>query len=271
MGMTLDNREGRDMERILSVKINEELCTGCGRCVRDCVSKNLKLWEEKAVLRSPICLECGHCFAICPAGAVDMPGFDTSDCGRPGSMTEFDPDRLLLAMKSRRSIRQFKPQKVEREKLMKILEAGRYAPTAKNEQPNSFIVLDERINEMENLARSTFERFQRKAGALSENLAKMKLTEDFFFKGGPQAVVIVSENETDAGIAASYMELMAESMGLGTLYSGFFVAAARLGKDLRAELGLEAADKVAVCLVVGYPDVSYERTVPRQSLRAVWK
>lgn len=259
------------MERIVSVKINEALCIGCGRCVGDCVSDNLELRNGKAVLKSPVCLECGHCFAICPAGAVEMPAFDTSDCVSPGSMADFDPDRLLLAMKSRRSVRQFKAQKVEQEKLMKILEAGRYAPTAKNAQPNSFIIIDEKIKEMEALACSTFERLQRKAGSLSERIAKMKLTEDFFFKGGPQAVVIVSESELDAGIAASYMELMAEAMGLGVLYSGFFVAASRLGKGLRAELGLESGDKVAACLVVGYPDVSYERTVPRQPLRVIRK
>lgn len=259
------------MEQILSVKINEELCIGCGKCVKDCVSDNLELQNGKAVLKAPVCLECGHCFAICPAGAVEMPAFDTSDCSCLGSMTDFDSDSLLLAMKSRRSIRQFKPQKVEKEKLMRILEAGRYAPTAKNAQPNSFIVIDEKIKEMETLACCTFERLRKKAGGLSERLAKMELTEDFFFHRGPQAVVIVSESELDAGIAASYMELMAESMGLGVLYSGFFVAAARLGKDIRKELGLDSGNKAAVCLVVGYPDVSYERTVPRQSLRAVFK
>lgn len=255
------------MERIISVRINKNLCTGCGQCVADCVASNLKIEDGKAVCRSEICLECGHCFAICPAGAVEMPAYDTDGCDCLGDMAEFDADRLLLAMKSRRSIRQFKKQKVEAEKIQKILEAGRCAPTAKNAQPNSYIIIDEKMEQMEETARRTFEHFQKKAGALSESLANMQMTEDFFFKGGAQAILIVSESDLDAGLAASYMELMAEALGLGVLYSGFFAGAARLSKEIRQELELGKSDKVVCCLVIGYPDVSYRRTAPRRPLR----
>ena len=111
---------------------------------------------------------------------------------------------------------------------------------------------------------------QQRTCALSLKLAELNLIKE---ETGEDAVLLLDDvmSELDAGIAASYMELMAEAMGLGVLYSGFFVAASRLGKGLRAELGLESGDKVAACLVVGYPDVSYERTVPRQPLRVIRK
>ncbi|MFQ9892771.1 MAG: nitroreductase family protein [Emergencia sp.] len=75
----------------------------------------------------------------------------------------------------------------------------------------------------------------------------------------------------DAGLASSYMELMAESLGLGVLYSGFFVAAVRLGKEIRQELGLDKEEQVVSCLVLGYPDVGYQRIVPRRPAKIKMK
>jgi len=51
---------------------------------------------------------------------------------------------------SRRSIRQFIDKPVEKEKLLKIIEAGMNAPSAVNQQPWQFIIIDDRniINEV---------------------------------------------------------------------------------------------------------------------------
>lgn len=50
-------------------------------------------------------------------------------------------DFLELA-RERYSVRKFAPQKVEKEKLDAVLEAGRLAPTAVNYQPQRILVLD---------------------------------------------------------------------------------------------------------------------------------
>jgi len=44
---------------------------------------------------------------------------------------------------ARRSIRDYTDQKVEREKIEKLLKAGMAAPSARNEQPWHFVVIDE--------------------------------------------------------------------------------------------------------------------------------
>ncbi|MEK7805454.1 MAG: nitroreductase family protein, partial [Planctomycetota bacterium] len=44
-------------------------------------------------------------------------------------------------MKHRRSIRSYKPDPVEEEKLTRILEAARFAPSAANRQPIYFVVI----------------------------------------------------------------------------------------------------------------------------------
>lgn len=47
------------------------------------------------------------------------------------------------------------------------------------------------------------------------------IDDHFFFKNAPAAIVVVSKDEINASLAASNMELMAEALGLGVLYSGF--------------------------------------------------
>ena len=48
---------------------------------------------------------------------------------------------LETVMKTRHATRKFQEEKVTRESLNKILEAGRLAPTAKNKQPIKIIVV----------------------------------------------------------------------------------------------------------------------------------
>jgi nitroreductase len=48
------------------------------------------------------------------------------------------------AIITRRSIRKFKPTQISRDSINTILKAGMYAPTAYNQQPWQFIVIDER-------------------------------------------------------------------------------------------------------------------------------
>jgi Fe-S-cluster-containing hydrogenase component 2 len=55
------------------VNIEHEKCTGCGKCVNDCVADNLILKDGKSVC-SGLCILCGHCVAICPFGAMTIPG-----------------------------------------------------------------------------------------------------------------------------------------------------------------------------------------------------
>ena len=42
----------------------------------------------------------------------------------------------------------------------------------------------------------------------------------------------------NAGLASSYMELMAYNLGLGVIYSGFFVICTKMSKKLRTLLQL---------------------------------
>jgi len=247
--------------------VNEEKCIGCELCVKDCPSSYLHIENGKAHTNKGGCLECGHCYAICPQGAITMTNYDFPE-EAVVSMTELPSDTLLAAMKSRRTVRQFTDQAVEEEKIQKILEAGRYSPTGGNSQNVSYTILGSRQTEAEALCVDLFRKgtsLLRRSKAFAE---RFNITDDFFFKGAPLVIVVSSRSSVDAGLASAYMEIMAESLGLGVLYSGFFVMCTRLSRKLRKLIGLPKGQKVVTCMVIGYPAVKYQRIVPRKPLKA---
>ncbi len=249
-----------------SIIINEEKCIGCSLCVNDCPGSCLYLESGKAHVYKSGCIECGHCYAICPKGAVTMAGYDCKE--EPVvPMTVLDSETLLAAMRSRRTIRHFTGQPVEKRKIRQILEAGRYSPTGGNSQSVSFTILGSRQKEAEVLCVDIFRKGQKIGSSLAAFLKRMEISDTFFFKGAPLVIIVSARNSVDAGLASSYMEIMAESLGLGVLYSGFFVMCTKFSRKLRKLIKLPKGQKAISCMVIGYPAVKYQRIVPRKGLK----
>ena len=86
--------------------------------------------------------------------------------------------------------------------------------------------------------------------------------QDFLFRDAPAVAYVAAERADDAGLAAQNMELMAASLGLGVLFNGYLCRASEELPAVRAFL--EAGEKpLQMCLLLGYPAVSYPRTAPR--------
>ncbi len=53
------------------VRIDQDLCNGCGLCVTPCVEGAIELVNGKAhVIHEELCDGAGFCLAICPTGAL---------------------------------------------------------------------------------------------------------------------------------------------------------------------------------------------------------
>ena len=249
------------------IAIDEEKCIGCSLCVKDCPGSCLSVENGKAQARQIGCIQCGHCYAICPQGAVRMTEYDCID--EPVvSMTELDSSTLLAAMRSRRTIRQFTDQPVEKDKIRKILEAGRYSPTGGNSQTVSFTILGSRQDAAEKICVNLFRKAKDAGSVVVSGLKSFEIPDNFFFKGAPLVILVSSRSTVDAGLASSYMEIMAESLGLGVLYSGFFITCTRISRKLRSLLRIPRGQKAVTCMIIGYPAVKYRRIVPRKPLKA---
>ena len=245
------------------VIIDNEKCIGCGLCEKDCPTYNIQVKNEKAVLCGIMCLKCGHCAAVCPKNAIELTGFDET----PVPVSEKDTlnsDELLRAIKARRSIRHFKDTPIERGKLDKIIEAGRYTPSGGNSQGVSYILITKDIPSVEEKAVAFLRPLKNVGGVFSKTIREFKMGSHFYFNGAPAVIVVVCRNKVDGALAASNMELMAQAQGLGVLYSGLFSIAASLSHSVRRAAGLKRGEKVVTTLVIGYPDVRYFRTAQKE-------
>ena len=55
------------------VKIDEELCHGCGACVTPCAEGAIQLVDGKAkVVKDELCDGAGFCLGVCPTGALTI-------------------------------------------------------------------------------------------------------------------------------------------------------------------------------------------------------
>lgn len=262
------------------VEINNEKCIGCGKCAEDCIKLNIVLNGSKAQVKGE-CLQCGHCVAVCPAGAVSIPEYDMED------VEEYRPDlsfpgteEILRSIKFRRSIRRYRKQPVARQDLELLVEAGRYTATAKNSQGSGFLIVQEELEHLKALVWDFIdqaqkeEHHQRNKQLLSyfvfNRRRKKNPEDDYLFRNAPVVLFITAENSVDAGMAAQNIENIAVSMGLGALYNGYLAGIADANAELKQWLGAE--DKtIRICMLLGYPDIRYLRTVPRKKPFVVWK
>ena len=252
-------------------------CTGCGLCVIICQRRVLELQNGKAAAVNASCFKCGHCFAICPNNAVKMSGCDDEVWDIRGKQVFLDEKSRLTHLKARRSIRQYRDIPVEKEKIEKIIEAGRLTPTASNAQNVRYIVVQKEINAVEDAVIAQYKpqtEASSKPGyhvSLASTYSPDRLKRGFLFQGAPQVILAISPSEINGCLAAMSMELMAEALGLGTVYVGLFTRPANFNEKLLESLGVAKDEKICACLAIGYPKVQYLRTAPKKAANVVWR
>ena len=228
------------------ISVNNNLCVGCSQCIKDCPQNNIVLDDnKKAKIKSQDCMKCGHCMAICPQYAINISGY-SEDPYDTESMELLDSEKLMNSLISRRSIRQFKSEDV------------------------SYIVIDKKKRLVEDLAIKIFKRLLRFLKVFNKSMRDMEIDEDFFFKKAPLAIMVIADSKVDGSLAASNMALMAESLGIGVLYSGFFTVATSLSGKIKKELGIRSK-KAVTTLVLGYPDVKYKRSTQREDAEIIYR
>ena len=260
------------MESMIKIKIDRDQCTGCGLCVADCLRHVLEVQDSKAVVLSDDCLKCGHCLAVCPANAVRMKGIEDEIMEKGESSGTLNAESLKAHLKLRRSVRQYQRKPVEREKLEKIIEAGRLTPSGSNLQNVRYIVVQNGIDELEGEIIAQYKELGQQTGLPDgPDMGKYKLKRGFLFHGAPAVILIVSENSTNACLASMSMELMDEALGSGTLYVGLFTRPDNQNEALRKSLGLAENENIVVRLALGYPAVTYLRSAPKKPANIVWR
>ena len=140
---------------------------------------------------------------------------------------------------ARYSVRSFQNSPIEEEKMNLILEAGRIAPTACNNQPQKVYVAKsaEDRQKLATVCRCTYDAPVILVVCYDRNRDwKNKLQPGY------------ESGETDAAIVCTHMMLQAFELGIGSCWVGYFNA-----KEVREALGLPENLTVSALLPIGYP------------------
>jgi len=147
---------------------------------------------------------------------------------------------VFTAISQRSSVRAYKEREVEEEKLKRVLDAARLAPSASNRQEWKFLVVRDKETR--------------------KRLAKAALGQSFVAQAPVVIVACATETErvmacgqsaytVDVSIACAYMTLQACELGLGTCWLGAFQEG--VVKDI---LKIPEHIRVVTMLPLGYPD-----------------
>lgn len=285
------------------IRLNTELCNGCGLCVSVCSDSSLTIENEK-VQQSNFsifeCIGCGHCMAICPTGAVEIYGRELSpgDVYRlPGEQQTSDYKHLLATLQHRRSIRKFEEKPVAPESIEKILTAAKTAPMGLPPSDVNVLIFDGKDKNRafaEDFARylksvkfmfsQIFLTMMRPVwGKETDELFRKFLTplykaytEDGMEKGinkinydAPLAMYFYGSpycDPADPIIAATYAMIAAETLGLGTCMLGAihpFIQKGRNAAKFRKDHNIKYKSKEGLFVIFGYYKAPYHKGIRR--------
>lgn len=267
---------------MLNFKVDEERCIQCGQCVGDCPPMCIVMekGDYPTIPEEHKCLRCQHCLAICPTGAISILGVDPDE----SLQLEYElptARSMETLIKGRRSVRKFKKKDLEPETIRTLLETSWHAPTGTNAQGVHFTATMNRAA-TEQLA---VEIYQRLDGLLADKgpedddmaLTYMRMAHGAYTKHGvdvilrsaphmliahaPKSIPLPKE---DTIIALTTFDLLAQTMGVGTLWDGMLKWCVKdFFPDLAVKLGVPEDHEIGYCMVFGRPAVKYHRTVQR--------
>ena len=257
-------------------------CVKCGLCVADCAFGALRLDD----LRSPVmakpeaCMKCQHCLAVCPTGAVTFDGTKPEECVPTEDLALPGFEEAVNWLRTRRSMRRFAKEDVDRGTLESILAALANAPTGCNARSLTFTCLSTRES-METFKRGFIKAIEdhRDGSKLLPSwlavpaIRLRKGGSDMFFRDAP-GMLVVSSDETnrvvttpreDVAIACAHFEMLANAAGIATCWCGFLELVQReVPELLERTLGIRR-ETPFYAMLFGKAAVRYRRGVRRDA------
>lgn len=271
---------------MIQLTIDQEKCVTCGECISDCPLMVLEFdgagYPVVAEGKEDNCINCQHCLAVCPTAALSIHGVD------PEKSLPLDNlptgEQMEQLMKGRRSVRRYKREAVDPSTMEKLMDVISHAPTGKNNLEMTYTLVDDPAV-MDKLREATYAAITK---AMQEDRLPpgMELFQQFaelwnakkidvIFRGAPHFLIASSPSdgpcpEADGVIGLSYFELLARSMGLGTVWDGLAKWSMTLiAPDLLTTLRVPEKHTVAYMMAFGKPDVKYYRAVQRKGLAVI--
>jgi len=269
--------------------IDHEKCNKDGICVSECPRVIIQLQEGDGYPEiipggEENCMLCGHCVAVCPHGALSHAQIPLADCPPIEKELTVTFEQAAQFLRSRRSIRFYQDKPVEQEKIQRLIEVARYAPTGSNTQLVEWLVFTDRakIKEFAGLAvewmREVLTKDPHAAGApyIPRVVAAWDAGYDAVLRNAPALVMAIAPEETrngmvDLTISLSYFELAAPSLGLGTCWAGLLQNPLLSYRPLQEAMGLPEGYPYHYPMMLGYPKFKYHRLPERKPPKITWR
>lgn len=154
---------------------------------------------------------------------------------------------LLKAIKTRRSIRRYKPTKVPDDLINSIIDAARHAPSANNTQPWEFVIVKNKRVKKQLAETHAWSHFVNDAPVCIVVLGNEKMSPSFFV--------------VDASCATENLLLAVHGLGLGACWVAVYDQDnPNSERHVRNVLNLPPHLRVIAMVPIGYPD---EKAEPR--------
>jgi len=280
-----------------SITIDTVICKKCGTCALCCpMAVFVKEGKDSVpeAVHEDFCINCGHCVAVCPQGALSRTDYPQGTINPINQKLIPDAEQVIELLRTRRSTRQFADKPVEKDLIEKIIDGARYAPSAHNVQSTEFVVVQDKaiLNKIIELTALYLDRISEKASEqvsvdnkvsagqhllLSfQRVAKAHESgADWILHDAPVLLVFHAHKsglmaDINANLALQNASLVAHSMGLGSVYTGFITAACKQDSSISNLLSLPENHRIYSALALGYPRFKYNKWIQRRPPRITW-
>lgn len=278
----------------ITLNIHHDTCICCGKCTKVCLS--LILTQQKsdgkiAIEHPETCISCGHCVAVCPTASVQHNFFPPEKVHPIDRHALPSPEQVMLLCRARRSNRAMTDKPVPAEYLTQIIEAAHRAPTASNRQQVAFTLITDPAK-LQLISRFTIDTFLSIARKLENPLLRPLLRRlmpdaynylpafrrmeqelargrDMILRGATSVVFIHTPKENafgviDANLAYQNGSLMAESLGVSQVWTGFVYMAIQRDKrgTLAKALGIDGTIHAGMAL--GMPQFLFPNYIDKK-------
>ena len=257
------------------IRVDKEKCIKCRKCINVCPFTVLGEKEGYPAKRpEKWCIECMHCAAACPEGALTFKG-EAAVSGefelKPVQETfAADLEQMVL---QRRSYRNFKSTPVDREVLEHVLHLADWAPSAKNQHPHGWIVVDS--PEVIKALMDAIVAYSKETGVSPEVVTELENENNNVVMGtAPTLILCYAHNgainaPADSAIAMTTVELLLQSRGIGTCWGGYLTRMCNAVPEIKEILPqLPENHSFYGTFMAGYPEKEDYICIPERLKKA---
>lgn len=276
-------------------------------CPMGIVALNNKKKAIHVAENEEICLYCGHCVTVCPVQAIELnPITDESKLSwikqygiiplslKPGECLKVERNqfpevkKLENLIRARRMTRSFLPKLVDHDLIEHIFnDTLCYHPSGHNIRGLNLKIVEgrDKINELTDLTCDCFkEIIKKKVLHQFDQKVYEKIVVAWeehginrIFRTAQQVAIVHIRSDINDVLTGpstisllTYFEILANSMGLGTVYAGYFAAAASTYEPIQKYLGIPAGNKITSAMMFGYSAVNYNLIPKRPEIKIAY-